>query len=92
MNFKEIFTAWVTSVNPNEEEKMRATKRAEICEVCPSKKIITTAFKIGTVCGECGCPIGKKIFSPEFNACPLKKWQEIDLAHTSTIKKTKTLL
>ena len=33
---------------------------------------------IATVCGECGCPIAKKIFTNDYNPCPLKKWEEVD--------------
>lgn len=78
VNIKEIIDAWVISFNPNEHQINKSIDRGKICDVCPSKKIITKSFKLATVCGECGCPISKKIFSAEFNPCPLKKWEEVD--------------
>jgi hypothetical protein len=91
--FKEIINAWVIAKNPTTEQKILAEKRYNICDTCPSKKTITSKLEIGVVCGECGCPITKKIFSTEINACPLKKWKEIDDEfHPPTQKKVKTFL
>jgi hypothetical protein len=30
------------------------------------------------ICGECGCPLSKKVFSPNegIKACPLAKWEK----------------
>jgi hypothetical protein len=52
-----------------------------------------TSKKIGlaTICEECGCPISKKIFTPKFNACPLKKWEEVDTPYLKQ-KKSATLI
>jgi hypothetical protein len=91
MDIKEIINSWIISSNPNEEQKNQANQRGSICEVCPSKKVISRFFKISTVCGECGCPISKKIFSPQHNPCPLKKWEDIDKKYLKVEKKTKTL-
>jgi len=91
--FKEIISAWVIAKNPTTEQKTLAENRYNICDTCPSKKTITSKLKIGIACGECGCPITKKIFTPEFNACPLKKWEEVDSKfHPPTQKKVKTFL
>lgn len=91
--FKEIINAWVIAKNPSAEQKILAEKRYNVCDECPSKKTITTKLEIGVICGECGCPISKKIFSTEFNACPLKKWKEVDdKFHALTQKKVKTFL
>lgn len=91
--FKEITKAWIAANNPSPEQKILAEKRFEICDVCPLKQIVTKNIKLGTICGECGCPISKKIFSPEFNACPKKKWEEVDRIYLPpTQKKSKTVL
>ena len=31
LNFKKIYTAWITSYNPNAQQKLLAEKRNEIC-------------------------------------------------------------
>jgi hypothetical protein len=74
MNFKTIIQSWIAAANPTELQLEIAEKRHSICDTCPSKKTITQKLKIGVVCGECGCPIGKKIFTPVKGACPLNKW------------------
>lgn len=91
MNFKTIIESWIAAANPTELQLEIAEKRHSICDVCPSKKTITQKLKIGVVCGECGCPITKKIFSPNFNECPLRKWEEVDSPHFPNRKTTKTL-
>jgi hypothetical protein len=93
LNFKKIYNAWVTSYFPNETQKLLAEKRNEICESCPSLKILTDISKLGVICGECGCPITKKIFSNNFNDCPLKKWEEVDTTYRMfEAKSNKSLL
>jgi len=93
LNFKKIYNAWVTSYFPNETQKLLAEKRNEICESCPSRKILTDISKLGVICGECGCPITKKIFSNDFNDCPLKKWEEVDTTYRMfEAKSNKSLL
>jgi hypothetical protein len=92
MDFLKIAKAWITANNPNTEQRMLAEKRFEICDVCPSKKTLTTKLKIGTVCGECGCPLSKKIFSDEFNDCPLKKWESVDSIYLPKRKNNKTVI
>jgi hypothetical protein len=93
LNFKKIYNAWLTSYFPNETQKLLAEKRNEICESCPSRKILTDISKLGVICGECGCPITKKIFSNDFNDCPLKKWEEVDTTYRMfEAKSNKSLL
>jgi len=78
INPKQIITAWITSIKPSADQKQMAEKRKEICSVCPSKKDIFKEKEWSSVCSECGCPISKKIFTTEYNPCPLKKWGEVD--------------
>ena len=91
MNFKTIVQSWIAAANPTEQQLEIAEKRHSMCDMCPSKKTITQKLKIGVVCGECGCPITKKIFSPNFNECPLRKWEEIDSPYFPNRKISKTL-
>ena len=74
MNFKQIIEAWIISFNPTSQEKELAEARGKICDECPSKAFILNVAG----CKECGCPIGKKIFTNDYNPCPLSKWEEID--------------
>lgn len=87
MNIKQIIEAWTIAINPNERELLLAKERVKICDVCESKTMI-----IVPVCSECGCPIGKKIFTNALNPCPLKKWEEIDVKYFPKDKIKKTLL
>jgi len=95
LDIKEITKAWFDSYFAKEEQKALAKKRFEICKNCPSLKnkfqILWPKMEI-TVCGECGCPIKKKIFSSNFNACPLKKWKEVDMENMKLFEKNKTLI
>jgi hypothetical protein len=91
MNFKTIIQSWIAAANPTEEQKTIAEKRYSICDMCPSKKTITSKLEIGVVCDECGCPINKKIFSPNFNECPLRKWEKVDDLYFPNRKVNKTL-
>jgi hypothetical protein len=91
MNFKTIIQSWIISYSPSEKQLELAEKRHLICNTCPYKKTITEKLKIGIICGECGCPITKKIFSPNFNECPLEKWKDVDLEYFPQRKILKTL-
>jgi hypothetical protein len=90
-DFKKITKAWFDSYFGSEKQKELAAKRASICETCPSRKVIVEAIDLLTVCGECGCPIKKKIFSKDFNDCPLKKWESVDSPYFPPRKTGKTL-
>jgi hypothetical protein len=87
MDVIEIINAWKIANNPTPKQEELAKLRASICEVCPSRKVITKKSKLATICGKCGCPIAKKIFTPKFNACPLGKWEGVD---TPYIKEKKS--
>jgi hypothetical protein len=92
MNISEIVTAWITSFNPTTEQKSRASERAEICFGCDRLKNTNLFTNKVQVCGACGCPINKKVFSQEYNPCPLKKWEEVDKKYVPKEKNKKTLL
>jgi hypothetical protein len=70
----EIARAWISAANPTDVEKEIAESRIKICQGCPSQRL-NEAINVH-YCGECGCPLSKKIFSPlpGEKACPLKKW------------------
>jgi len=68
---KEIAISWWRAENPTKEQSELAQKRLAICMECDS---IKESIVFNYVCGECGCPIGKKIFTPIKGACDLKKW------------------
>jgi hypothetical protein len=68
----EIAKAWIIASDPTLEEKQKALSRSQICDDCDSKKhndLLNFDY-----CGECGCPLSKRIYSP-INSCPLKKWK-----------------
>jgi len=70
----EIAKAWITAANPSDEDKEKAEKRIAICNKCEySRHNEAIDFHY---CGECGCPLKKKIFSPlpGNEACPKKFW------------------
>jgi hypothetical protein len=74
----EIFNAWITSLNPTEDQLILAQHRAAICKDCEHKQQFIKDLKLAIICNLCGCPIQKKIFSNKNNPCPLKKWEEVD--------------
>jgi hypothetical protein len=67
----EIAISWWRAANPTKEQSDIAQKRLEICIGCDSRK---ESIVFNYVCGECGCPLGKKIFSEVEQPCPLNKW------------------
>ena len=73
--FSEIITAWWRAKNPTPEQSELAKKRLEICTKC---KYLTNVPVVGILCSECGCPMEKKIFSPNIGACRIGKWDEVD--------------
>ena len=85
MNFKQIIEAWMISFDPTSTEKELAEIRGKICDECPSKVLRLNM----AICKECGCPIGKKIFTNDYNPCSLSKWSEIDKPY---FKRNKTLV
>lgn len=77
-NLKTISQAWFDSYFGTNEQKLLAQERLKVCETCPSKKELFKNQKWSVICGECGCPINKKIFSKNIKECPLDKWKEVD--------------
>lgn len=73
-DIKEIIVAWHRASNPTPEQKKIAEHRADICNSCEFKEF--KHFIKAYVCGACGCPISKKIYSPNPGhiACPKQKW------------------
>jgi len=70
MDFLEIAKSWLISFNPNEEQQKIADSRIEICNSCEERK-----HHIFYYCGKCGCPLDKKIYSPNRpDSCPAGKW------------------
>lgn len=84
----EIAIAWITAANPTLRQKELAEKRYEVCKGCEhfnkSRPITGDEY-----CTGCGCPLSKKIFSQDFNACPKKKWDKVDALY---FKSEKTVL
>lgn len=92
-NLFTIVEAWRIAKNPSQKQSKLAIERAKICNECPAKTTVTKFLgEIGIVCGECGCPIAKKVFTNTENPCPLKKWAEIDNVYFSDIKKNNSLI
>jgi hypothetical protein len=87
-----IADAWITAKNPTTEQRDLAEARWNICIQCPEfreERDVTG----DPYCNECGCPLKKKIFTKEFNECPLKKWKEVDdVLWSKTQKSKKTIL
>ncbi len=78
INYKEIFEAWKISLKPTPKQEELAKLRLEVCLGCDYRKEIIKGLKWSALCGECGCPLNKKVFSTTYNACGLKKWGEVD--------------
>jgi hypothetical protein len=74
INIKKIAKAWITAANPTVQQSKLAEARWNICDSCDKRKTVATI----TVCGACGCPLSKKIFTMENDACPLNKWLEVE--------------
>lgn len=70
---EEIFKAWGIMFNPSDSESELAAMRMEICDGCESKKTIPIIH-----CGECGCALKAKIYSPKIGACPKEKWLVVE--------------
>lgn len=71
MDFVEIAKSWIISMNPTPIQEEKANQRIEICNTCEHKKILVVF-----TCGLCGCPLQKKIYSPDGpETCPAGKWK-----------------
>lgn len=85
IDYKEIFESWKVSFNPSVEQEELAKKRLNVCLGCDYRKEILKGLKWSAYCGDCGCPINKKVFSKNFNPCTQKKWLDVDLEHIKPI-------
>ena len=92
MNIKQIIDAWRVAYNPTDIQKELAERRLQICDGCEHKTNITKSIKITHICAECGCPINKKVFTQEYDPCPLRKWTVVDTPYFTKRKSDKTLL
>ena len=72
---QEIVVSWWRAENPTKEQSKLAEARFAICMQCNSKK---DSVVFNYICGECGCPLGKKIFTPKMGSCDLHKWDKIE--------------
>lgn len=71
----DIIKAWWIASNPTPQQSQLAQKRLGICSECTSMvKSVVFEYK----CKECGCPIGKKIFTDKMGTCDLKKWNKVE--------------
>jgi hypothetical protein len=78
IDYEEIFDAWKISFKPTPKQEELAKLRLKVCLGCEFRKEVVKGLKWSALCGKCGCPISKKVFSPNYNACPEKLWGEID--------------
>ncbi len=92
--YKEIFTAWVKSMNPTQTEKELAKERLTVCLSCDLRKEVVKGNDWSAFCGKCGCPLNKKVFSNMFNSCPMEKWKDVDSKYLEIleVKKDKTII
>lgn len=94
IDYKEIFDAWKTSLNPTEIEEELAQKRINVCLGCDFRKEVLKGVKWSMYCGHCGCPINKKAFSKMFNPCTKGFWYDVDSNYLTRqeVKKTNTII
>lgn len=83
LNVQEIVEAWITKINPTEEQKKLAEERATICSTCDLAK--------GPVCSKCGCLLPAKVYSPRENPCPKRKWTCDTEYFSKKVSKTKVI-
>lgn len=89
----EILNAWIIAANPTKTQKELAEARMSICMSCESKREVIENKKWSALCGKCGCPLSKKIFTKEYGTCPLNKWNSIEEKYISNLKtKQKTII
>ena len=71
----EIAKAWIAAANPTPEQQVIAEHRISVCDQCPHRNYVTAINTF--VCGKCGCPLNKKVFSPKGpEACPDSRWEK----------------
>jgi hypothetical protein len=90
INYKEIFDAWKVSFKPAPWQEELANKRLDVCLKCEFRKEKIKGLKWSALCGKCGCPLSKKVFSPLYDPCPLKKWGSIDSLYLKPLEDKNT--
>ncbi len=85
IDYKEIFESWKVSFNPTPEQEELAEKRLNVCLTCDYRREVLKGVKWSAYCNHCGCPINKKVFSKNFNACTKKKWFDVDSEYMEPI-------
>ena len=81
---EEIFKSWGIMLNPNNIQNELAAARMEICDTCDSKRITPIIH-----CGECGCALKAKVYSPVIGACPRGKWVAAEMRWQNESNKKK---
>lgn len=71
---EEIFKAWGIMFNPTDAQSELAAERMQICDDCDSKRTTPIIH-----CGECGCALKAKVYSPVIGACPRGKWTAAEM-------------
>jgi hypothetical protein len=71
----DIIKAWWIASNPTPQQSELAKKRLSICNTCDS---MVDSVVFDKKCKECGCPIGKKIFTDKMGTCDLHKWDAVE--------------
>jgi hypothetical protein len=94
INYKEIFEAWKISFKPTPKQEELAIKRLKVCLGCNYRQEILKGVNWSAICGDCGCPLNKKVFSPMFNPCTQKKWKDVDSLYMDIVndKDNKTII
>jgi len=97
IDFKEISTAWYNTLIHSNELKKLADNRFDICLECPSKQEMFKGKEWSLRCGECGCPLKGKVYTPKTyldkkGSCPLGKWKEVEDEYLKSFKKSKTII
>lgn len=72
----DVIKAWWIASNPTPQQSELAQNRLNICKQCDS---MVDSVVFNKVCKECGCPIGKKIFTDKMGTCDLKKWNKVEI-------------
>ena len=97
LDFKEIATAWYNKFSHTPLQKKLADLRFDIWLECPFKQEILKGKEWSLKCGECGCPLKAKIYTPKTyldkdGSCPLNKWKDIEDEYLKNFKSTKTII
>lgn len=81
IDYKEIFDSWKNSFNPTAAQEELAQKRLDVCLNCDFRKEALKGVKWSAYCGDCGCPLNKKVFSKKYNPCTKGYFKDVDLGY-----------